>query len=105
MRNFVGMPHTSPTDFGDCIDPPMMSEYPSRDDTRVLPRSSSWIDDLRAAAELTIIGVVGAVVGWLVDLGAFAGAGVAIALFWLAIIAACLLEYCLTNRRAKGTSA
>jgi hypothetical protein len=100
------MPHNSQADFGGCINPCMMSEYPWHDDTRVSPRNSSWInDDLRAAAELAIIGVVGAVAGWLVGLGAFAGAGAAIALFWHAIIAACLLEYCIANRSADDTSA
>lgn len=71
----------------------MPSKAP-RSDVTVSPGNSRWIkDDLRAVAELGVVATVGAVAGWFSGLGVFVGAAAAIALFWFAVVVACLLEF------------
>lgn len=55
-------------------------------------RSSRWTkDDLRAGAELGSVAAVGAIIGWL-SVGIIVGAAAGIALFWLVLAGAYLLE-------------
>jgi hypothetical protein len=56
-------------------------------------RSSRWTkDDLRAGAELGSVAAVGAIIGWLSGVGIIEGAAASIALFWLMLAGAYLLE-------------
>ena len=63
----------------------------------MVSRSNRWTkDDLRAGAELGSVAAVGAISGWLGGIGVVAGAAVSVALFWLVLVGAFLLE-----RRSK----
>jgi hypothetical protein len=57
-------------------------------------RSSRWTkDDLRAGVELGSVAAVGALTGWLSGVGVLLAAAASVALFWLALAAAYLLQF------------
>jgi hypothetical protein len=56
-------------------------------------RSCRWTkDDLRAGAELGSVAAVGVIIGWLSGFGIIVSAAASIALFWLMLAGAYLLE-------------
>jgi hypothetical protein len=81
----------SQPDFVPCIKPDRASAV-DRCSIYTTP-SKGTKDDLRAGAELGIVATVGVIAGWLSGLGAFLGGATSIALFWLVLAVACMLEF------------